>query len=591
MKKIIILFMSFLVSLSLLGEFGATAHAVGVTNNFTINSYQIDYSLGRDTEGHSTLKTVEKITALFPSSDQNHGIERAIPQSYDNHTTHLVVEAVTDGLGKPLTYSTYSSNDNKVIRIGDSAKFVHGLQQYEITYTQQDVTKYFPDNKTDEFYWDTNGTEWLVPIQSLTVNLHIQADLMNALNGSTSCYQGGAGSTNRCESKKTADGLSISASNLTPHQNATLAIGFQSQTFSSFKATPYEQIVVAVVALGKWSLIFSFIPAVIWLLILIFRYRRQSNRASEHTTIVPEYLPPKDASVTVSASILNKTQAVFSAQLIDFAVRHYIKIYQTRVKSMFKQARYELEITKDIADLRDEEQEILRDIFPATNVGTRLKMEDLERNKIALSLALGDNTKKLDASIRGIYGLRTKNLQQSTWFKWAAIITLIVAILTLSLWLFAVALICLVLSFKLWPLSDRGLELFQYLSGLKMYINTAEVDRLRTLQSPEGSEKLDVTIVDVNDPRQLVKLYERVLPYAILFGLEKDWNKQLGRYYESLNQSPDWYLGSGPAFSAVGFSDAISSFNSVAATSSAASGSGGGGSSGGGGGGGGGGGW
>ncbi|MEP7205267.1 MAG: DUF2207 domain-containing protein [Candidatus Saccharibacteria bacterium] len=590
MKKTIVLFLAFLVSLSLLNGFDASTHAAGEINNFSINSYRIDYFLGRDSEGRSTLKTVEKITALFPESDQNHGIERAVPQSYDLHTTKLQVESVTDGFGKPLKYSTYNSNDNKVIRIGDSAKFVHGLQQYDIAYTQQDVTKNSLDNKIDEFYWNTNGTDWSVPIQSLTVDLHIQANLMNALNGDTSCYQGSAGSTNRCESVKTTDGFSIHASNLIPHQNVTLAIGFQPQTFNPYRATLYEKSVAATAAIWERSLSFSFIPAAVWLLILVRRYRRQSSRASEYTTIVPEYLPPKNTSVTVSASILNKTQTVFSAQLIDFAVRHYIKIYQTREKSMFKQARYELEITKDIADLLDEEQEILRDIFPATTVGMRLKMEDLERNKIALSFALKDNLKKLDTNIRGAYGLRAKNSQQSSWFKRTAIITMIVAILTLSLWLLIVAIICFVLSFMLWPLTDKGMEMFQYLSGLKMYIKTAETDRLRTLQSPDGAEKLDVTF-DVNDPQQVVKLYERILPYAILFGLEKDWNKQLGRYYELLNQSPDWYHSNAPGFGVVGFGNAISNFNSVAATSSGSGGSGGGGSSGGGGGGGGGGGW
>jgi uncharacterized membrane protein len=114
------------------------------------------------------------------------------------------------------------------------------------------------------------------------------------------------------------------------------------------------------------------------------------------------------------------------------------------------------------------------------------------------------------------------------------------------------------------------------------------------LQSPEGAEKLEVTI-DVNDKGQLVKLYERVLPYAILFGQEKGWNSQLGQYYESVNQAPDWYVGNNAVFNAAMFSSAMSSFNQVAgyagSSSSSTGGSMGGGFSGGGGGGGGGGGW
>ena len=111
------------------------------------------------------------------------------------------------------------------------------------------------------------------------------------------------------------------------------------------------------------------------------------------------------------------------------------------------------------------------------------------------------------------------------------------------------------------------------------------------LQSPEGAEKVQV---EAADEKQLVKLYERVLPYAILFGQEKEWTKQLGRYYEHLGSQPDWYAGHG-AFNAAMFASSMNSLssaaNSVSSYSSSSGGSMGGGFSGGGGGGGGGGGW
>ncbi len=566
------------------------ARAVSSTNNFTISNYQIDYYLEKNTSGHSTLKTIEKIDAMFLNTDQNHGIERSIPQVYDGHTVRMQVASVTDSAGNQLPYSTSISNDNQVVRIGDAKVYVHGLQHYEITYTQQDVTKYFSNNNSDEFYWDTNGTEWAVPIDSLTVNLHIGAGLSDALNGSQSCYKGVSGSSEVCTLTKTDDGYSTQLANLGPNQNVTLAIGFAPQTFSVYQTTLMDKVA------GLWQYLFviTFLVALILLVVFHRRYSQKSNRSSEHSTIIPEYLPPKDASVTVSSSIYNKPGATFSAQLIDFAVRHYIKIYQTREKSFFRMAQYELEIVKDITDLRDEEREILNDIFPATTVGTRLKMADLKKNSTSIAMKMRDNPKKLNDSIRGAYGLRARDPHQTKWFIRASIITLILAIFTLSQWLLAAAIGSFIYAYMIWPLTDKGLALFRYLEGLKLYIKVAEQDRLKMLQSPEGAEKIDAAI-DVNDPRQLVKLYERVLPYAILFGQEKDWNNQLGQYYESINQSPDWYVGTNPVFNAVVFSSAINSFSSAATysspTSSSSGGSGGGGSSGGGGGGGGGGGW
>lgn len=589
MKKITLYIVSFVISLLLLAGLSPTASATN-TNNFTINSYKIDYYLGRDSDGRSTLKTIEKIEAEFPSYDQNHGIERAIPTTYDGHSTSLSIASVTDGAGQPLNYTTYETNGNEVLRIGNADQYAHGIQDYQITYTQRDVTRYFTDTNSDEFYWNTNGTEWAVPIQQLNVVLHLEGDLATTLSGQQKCYVGTAGSNAICPIVPSSDGLTAEASNLNPHENITLAVGFQPQTFSAYQASPLEKLIVAWVFLQFFMLFAS----IILIVVIVRHYLRRSNRHNELGTIVPEYLPPKEGSVTTSASIYNKQKTAFSAQLIDFAVRHYIKIYQTSEKTFFKQAQYELEIIKDISDLRDEEREIIRDIFPSTSVGTRLDMSDLKKNATTMSRNLSDNQAKLNKNIRGMYGLRVKDASQRKWFMRTAIVTLILSIVTVSPWLFITSIIGFVCVFMLWPLTDKGLALYRYLEGLKMYIKVAEVDRLRMLQSPEGAAKLEAPI-DTNDARQLVKLYERVLPYAILFGQEKEWNNQLGQYYESLNSSPDWYVGNNAVFNAVLFSSAINSFSSAATysnpSSSSSGGSSGGGFSGGGGGGGGGGGW
>ncbi len=589
MKRITLYIVSFVTSLAFLAGFSPTASAAD-TNSFTINSYQIDYYLNRDAEGRSTLKTIEKIEAEFPSYDQNHGIERAIPKTYDGHSTSLRVVSVTDGEGGRISYTTSEINGNEVIRIGNPDQYVRGVQRYEITYTQRDVTRYFVNTQSDEFYWDTNGTEWAVPIKQLNVVLHTESNLATKLIGKQQCYVGTAGVNTPCSILVTDDGLTAEASNLNPNENITLAVGFQPQTFGAYRATLFETLTVYWVILQ----FIAFFVAVILIAIFVGRYIRKSNRRGELGTIIPEYIPPKDASVTVSANIYSRQTAVFSAQLIDFAVRHYVKIYQTGEKTFFKPAQYELEIIKDISDLRDEEREIIRDIFPGTAIGTRLNMNDMKKNAMTTYRNLSDNQTKLDNDIRGTYGLRTKDGGQRAWFRRAATVVLVLAIVTLSPWLLVASIVGFVCGFILCPLTDKGLALFRYLEGLKMYIKTAEVDRLRMLQSPEGAVKLEAPI-DADDTRQLVTLYERVLPYAILFGQEKEWNKRLGQYYELLNTSPDWYTGNSAVFNAVLFSSAINNFSTAATysnpVSSSSGGSGGGGSSGGGGGGGGGGGW
>jgi uncharacterized membrane protein YgcG len=136
------------------------------------------------------------------------------------------------------------------------------------------------------------------------------------------------------------------------------------------------------------------------------------------------------------------------------------------------------------------------------------------------------------------------------------------------------------------PLTATGTALREYVDGLRMYVRLAEADRIRYLQSPQGAERVPVA---VGDPREMLKLTERLLPWAVLFGEEKEWLAELGRFYEQTGETPNWYSGQ-TAFSAVVLSQLVSgiSSSSTIASSSSSGGTGGGGYSGGGGGGGGG---
>ena len=221
--------------------------------------------------------------------------------------------------------------------------------------------------------------------------------------------------------------------------------------------------------------------------------------------------------------------------------------------------------------------------------GQRLNLKKLQNNWSYASRTRDDdnNLKNLVCDDYALCEQNTAN--KRTVQKWALGVC-VVGVLLLSPMLLVVAAIVFVFSFG-WSLTDEGLALRRYLAGLKMYIGVAEAERLQMLQSPEGAEKVKV---DASDEKQLVKLYERVLPYAVLFGQEKEWSKQLGKYYEQVGEQPDWYNGQG-AFNAAAFAAGMNSLSSTVSSasdySSTSGGSTGGGFAGGGGGGGGGGGW
>ncbi len=74
------------------------------------------------------------------------------------------------------------------------------------------------------------------------------------------------------------------------------------------------------------------------------------------------------------------------------------------------------------------------------------------------------------------------------------------------------------------PKTKEGNRLYHELLGLRMYINTAEKYRIEFH----------------NDPEKYKSVFENLLPYAIIFGLEKKWIKEFKDIYKV---SPDWYVG------------------------------------------------
>ncbi|MDK2899187.1 MAG: hypothetical protein PWQ10_374 [Patescibacteria group bacterium] len=563
------------------------------TNDFTISSFKADYYLDKDSDGRSTLKAIESITADFPDIDQNHGIERVIPMKYDGHSTNLQVQSVKDKNGSDVNYSASRQNNNLVLRIGDSDTYVHGEMNYAITYIQNDVTKSFSGTGSDEFYWDVNGTGWSQSFDSVVATVHLGEGLSSSLNGSQSCYYGVSNSTNKCIITKDGDAFITTSINLGVGENVTIAVGFEQGTFNPYKMSLIEQVEKYVVPAE------ILIVSVLFIIICLMKVLKDKS-APGRGTIVAEYLPPKGIDVALSAVISKNASTWAAATFIDLAVKHKIQILDNNKEKAWKKV-YRLKLVS-IDNLSSVEKTVVEALFGTTLI---IGSEHSIKSGSDFSLANKLNTvyKRVDrqANAKGYY---INNEHLHFVMKAISFVILLQSVLiffilmesTYGFTVLFIGIIAFVISFIVInatkPLSIKGRELLDYLAGLKMYIKIAEADRIRVLQSPQGVSK---NSIDTNNTDVVLKLYERVLPYAVLFGVEGEWVKVLGKYYEQQNLTPDWYIGSN-IFNAIAFSSAMSSFSTSAAassnySSSSSGGSSGGGFSGGGGGGGGGGGW
>jgi uncharacterized membrane protein YgcG len=579
----------------------SAASAVGVrtdvhrgVDDFTFSSFVADYYLGRDSAGQSTLKTVEKLTAQFPSEDQNKGIVRKIPDNYLGSSLHTKFVSIsdTDGVTKP--FSVNDDGETTTIETGTD-DYVHGAVTYTLTYTQTDVVGQFANTDDQEFYWDTNGTAWEQPFSKVTARVHVPADLAMALSGHNACYQGAQGSTQQCDvsvppsptpttptpsPSSTATLLSppatvitAAATDLSAGENMTVAIGFANGTFTGAphadSTTPSDDVVAPedtvwgevvggiLLLLGLASIPFA----------LIRRFAFGQRNAKGRGTIIPQYDIPTGINVMEAAALVGLDNRAVSAQIVSFAVRGNLRILAYPITD--SGADYTLELsTTDGLDA--EETQLMRSFFPGLTAGETFEVvaaavdtSEISALRSAVRTSTIQKGWRVQPSLRaGVFtALAVLGL---------LILSIVIAAITQGASAFAdlavpltfvamiVAFACIYRGLVLTP---SGADQRDYLLGMKLYLTVAEEDRMRILQSPTGAER-----VNYNDKREIVKLYEKLLPFAVVFNVEDEWSKVLAIHYTDSTVTPNWYVGNG-AFNSALFIGSLSSLSSAVTTS------------------------
>ncbi|WP_179150781.1 DUF2207 domain-containing protein [Leifsonia sp. NCR5] len=516
--------------------------------DFTFDSFDADYTLTRDANKDSTLTTIETLVAEFPSFDQNHGIVRAIPLSNQHTDLRLDVRSVTDADGTAIPFTRDDQDGFARLTIGSADAYVHGRQTYVITYTQRFVVRPFADTHDDEFYWDVNGTGWDQPFGKVSARLHLDSALTSALTRQQSCYVGEQGSTAPCtiSSAPAPDGTVISVSQATvpPRQNVTIAVGFRPGTFApppdardAFPFAVLPWILLAIAALIVAGALVA--RSVLW--------RTTRGRG----IIVPQYTPPPGVFPALAATLLKREDRALPAQLVGFAVNRVAAIIDHSDASQSRP--FGLRLLADPATVRDDaERDILTRVFGAAEPGNEEVLDP--QNQV-----LGDRLAGLGGALNTVVaqrGLRARPKSRLPLLFRLGIVLILIAWIVVFAWSttqnattavlgwgFAGVIVATIAVFPLSAvpnlLTEKGVELRDYLLGLRDYLALAEADRFRVLQSPEGAER-----VDARDGTAVVKLNEKLLPYAIVWGVEKEWMRELAHSYEVTATQPEWMPGS-----------------------------------------------
>jgi uncharacterized membrane protein YgcG len=554
-------------------------------NDFSFESFDATYEISVDEtkENRPEMIVTEKLVALFPMVEQNRGIRRSIPlQSYQIFPGLIEIISITDQTGQPREYESTQEEGflNLAIKSSDGS-YVFGKQTYIIKYKQYWVINDFDSGKgINEFYWDINGNGWLQSFGSVSSTVILDPLLAkNVIPKSMRCYEGDFGSTGSCKVTQPSENTyKFDSLDLGPEETQTIAIGFNRGVAN----IDGPQAVNSSSWPGFLVSLFALIAILIW---AIYYRVTQLRNLSKTTAIIPQYQPPKEPDLAVSALISGRVGLLNQASVIELAVKKLIEIEQ-------------LQDTKDGAFI------LRRTSVNATNQNHTDLLGALGLSKAGDELNLSSdmdalNQATLSTNIAKLRARIVRQVNSGGYFKKRALgipaLVFLVALASLiGLTAFAVVVdsesvsfltvipillgvpylvvYWLILSKRV--MTAKGAEVDSYLKGMRMYIELAEKDRLDFLQSPKGAGLKPSEI----EGRTVLKLYEEVLPWAILLGLHNQWNAVLSNLYAK-DSAPVWFVGA-PVFAA-----SFSSLDRILAQSlsvDSSGGSGGGGSAGGG---------
>jgi uncharacterized membrane protein YgcG len=543
-----------------------------------ILDYQSDITIRED----GSLTVTETIRVRAEGKNIRRGIYRDFPTQYtDRFGNHYqvgltVLDVYRDGSEEP--FHTEKRSNGIRIYVGSANRMPgNGIHDYRLRFHTTRQLGFFEDY--DELYWNVTGNGWVFPIDHASARIELPSPVYSE-DLRTDFYTGLQGASGKDAELQVSNERTVkfnTTRGLGPHEGLTVAVGWpkgivkepgSSQKIGYFLQDNGTALV----------LLLGLLASMTWYFWAWNRYGRDPRKG----VIIPRFRPPVGLTPAGCSYIqkMSFNKQAFSAAVVSLGVKGYLEIEED-------DDDFELQL-KDISgngQASKGEKAMMAALFME---GNRLEL-DQENYKVFMKAKAG-----LKKALKAEHLGRVFNL--NSLYALPAVVMSIVAIIIASqlkggplVWIvFAVLSVILHLVFLLLlrAPTPAGRRIMDEIEGFKMYLDTAEQDRLDRMRSPQLTPEV----------------FESFLPFAFALGVENSWCDRFTREFpEELAKGggyhPAWYSGNHSGLSSLShlgndfnssFSSAISSASSPPGSSS---GSGGGGSSGGGGGGGGGGGW
>ncbi len=540
------------IALALFVALAAFPSPTTAQRSLVIERFDAAITVNRD----GTIDVTETISPRF--TGRWNGIYRTIPVKYRtpqgfNWTLRLELVSVTDQSGQPL--KTETSRERHYIKYKIYVPgAVDATRTVVLRYRAENGLRFFEDH--DELYWNVTGDEWEVPIEAATAEITLPdgADGVRAI-----AFNGAYGSTAH-DASVDQEGPTIRIAmphRLEFHEGLTAVVGWN----KGLVAEPTRTDRAVGFLQSNWPL---GLPIVAFFGMLALW--RRFGRDPKPLPVPVQYEPPSDLTPAEAGTLMDNSADMrdVTATLVDLAVEGHLRIEEREERKLLGLIKdqefvfHRLEPPADARELASHEQRVLRGVF--ADGATTVELSDLE-NEFYASLP-GIKSDIFDRLIsRGYYRKRPQTVQGA----WAAggiaagvligaggaalapkfSLTPVPFIVAGAL----VALIVVVYGFIMPARTVVGARARERVLGFEDFLHRVESDKYqRVVRTPE--------------------MFERFLPFAMAFGVEKQWAEAFQNIFR---EPPRWYSGNLSTFNAGDFSGRMSALSSRAGSTMSSS--------------------
>jgi uncharacterized membrane protein YgcG len=543
----------------------------------------LDYRSHISIHENGNLTVTETIRVKAEGKDIRRGIYRDFPTDYkDRLGNHYkvdfdVVSVKRNGEAEPW-HSKEMSNGTRVYIGSASRMLTHGVHEYELSFVTNRQLGFFDEH--DELWWNVTGNGWNFPIDRVEATVSLPFSVAGD-DLKLSVYMGKYGSRETGATAEIVNDHQVrfeTTRALQPWEGMSVIVEWPKGRIAEPEISQKIRWFLSDNG-AAFVLLLGLLAPFAW----YYWAWNKVGRDPRKGVIIPRFKPPQGLSPAACryVSDMSFNRNAFTAAIISLAVKGQLLIDEDDDEFTLRRLRDAKQ-----AELTAGERAVLKELLPHASSSITMDNEnykDFQSARKALNKALKKEYLGRLFHLNGIY-LAPPVLMTVA----AAIIAVFldggppvwISYLVLSLALHGG------FTYLMRAPTPAGRLVMDEIEGFRMYLDTAEQDRLDRMRSPELTPEV----------------FEAFLPYAYALGVENSWCQRFARELpEEVRQQsgyhPGWYSGRFHGMNALShlgddfgssFSSAISSASSPPGSSS---GSGGGGFSGGGGGGGGGGGW